>query len=216
MNVYEKLNVIQTQLKAPKNQYNAFGGFYHRNLEDILEALKPLLKNTKACVLLSDKSVLIGDWHYIEATATFIDAESGEKVEVSAVAREDAERKKMDNPQITGSASSYARKYALGGLFAVDDNKDPDATDTGDNGGKKAQTTQDNAQAVYNDKKKAVESMIDEYVIMTNHSDEDIINAVLKKLKIDTPYEVLTLDELQLFGNQLNTWIKKRKENNGG
>lgn len=217
MNVYEKLNVIQTQLKAPKNQYNAFGGFYHRNLEDILEALKPLLKNTKACVLLSDKSVLVGDWHYIEATATFIDAESGEKVEVSAVAREDAERKKMDNPQITGSASSYARKYALGGLFAVDDNKDPDATNTGENGGKKAQTTQDNAQAVYNDKKKAVESMIDEFVLMTNRSDEDIINAVLENLKIDVPYESLTLEQLNLFRGKLLGWInKKRKENNGG
>ena len=130
MNVYEKMMNVQSKLKAPKNQYNSFGKYNYRNCEDILEALKPLLAEYKAIVNLTDKIVHIEGRFYVEATAKFIDIEKGEIVEVSALAREDETKKGMDLAQVTGSVSSYARKYALNGLFCIDDTKDSDATNT--------------------------------------------------------------------------------------
>lgn len=130
MNVYEKLVNIQNKLKAPKNQYNSFGKYNYRSCEDILEGLKPLLNELKAIVTLSDEMVHIEGRFYIKAIATFIDAEKGEKIEVSALAREDETKKGMDLAQVTGSVSSYARKYALNGLFCIDDTKDSDSTNT--------------------------------------------------------------------------------------
>lgn len=126
MSIYEKLLSIQTELKAPKSQYNEFGGYNYRNCEDIAEALKPLLKQHNATVLLTDEIENIGDRFYVRATATFIDIESGEKVTVSALAREELSKKGMDGSQVTGASSSYARKYALNGLFCIDDTKDSD------------------------------------------------------------------------------------------
>lgn len=126
MSIYEKLLSIQTELKAPKSQYNKFGGYNYRNCEDIAEALKPLLKQHNATVLLTDEIENIGDRFYVRATATFIDIESGEKVTVSALAREELSKKGMDGSQVTGASSSYARKYALNGLFCIDDTKDSD------------------------------------------------------------------------------------------
>ena len=128
MNVYEKLSTIQSELKAPKSQFNSFGKYSYRSCEDILEALKPLINKYKVAVTLSDQIVLIGDRYYLEATATFIDTEAGEKIEVKALAREEENKKGMDSCQLTGSTSSYARKYALNGLFSIDDNKDSDFT----------------------------------------------------------------------------------------
>lgn len=132
MSVYLKLMNIQTALKAPKSQYNSFGKYSYRNCEDILEALKPLLLEEKAIVNITDEIILIGDRYYVKATARIIDAESGDFVEASALAREDATKKGMDSSQLTGSTSSYARKYALNGLFAIDDTKDSDTTNTHD------------------------------------------------------------------------------------
>ena len=128
MNVYEKLLLVQSKLKAPKGQYNNFGRYSYRSCEDILEALKPLLVEAKAIVNVSDEVKLIGDRYYVEARATFIDVETGDIVDARALAREDETKKGMDLAQVTGSVSSYARKYALNGLFAIDDNKDPDST----------------------------------------------------------------------------------------
>lgn len=127
-NLTAKLMMIQSELKAPKNQRNNFGEYNYRNCEDILNALKPHLMRYKCVVLLTDDLVLIGDRFYIKATAKLIDTESNEEIGVSAYAREDLQRKKMDGSQLTGSASSYARKYALNGLFAIDDTKDSDYT----------------------------------------------------------------------------------------
>ena len=132
MNLYEKLSAIQSKLKAPKNQYNNFGKYNYRSCEDILEGLKPLLLEYKATVTLSDEIKQIGDRYYLEATATFVDTEKGDKIEVKALAREDETKKGMDLAQVTGSVSSYARKYALNGLFAIDDTKDSDATNKHD------------------------------------------------------------------------------------
>ena len=130
MSVYEKLMNIQSKLKTPKNQYNSFGKYNYRSCEDILEGLKPLLVDYKAIVTLKDEIKLIGERYYLEATASLIDIENGDKIEVTALAREDETKKGMDLAQVTGSVSSYARKYALNGLFAIDDTKDSDATNT--------------------------------------------------------------------------------------
>ena len=129
-NVYMKLIEVQSKLKAPKSQFNKFGNYAYRNCEDILEALKPILNQVKAVVNISDEVVLIGERYYIKATVKFIDGETGEFVEASAMAREEESKKGMDSSQLTGSTSSYARKYALNGLFAIDDTKDSDTTNT--------------------------------------------------------------------------------------
>lgn len=125
-NIFEKLLAVQTELKAPKSQYNSFGKYKYRNCEDILESLKPILSKNKATVVISDEIVNIADRFYVKAIAKLIDTESGEYVEVSAFAREEENKKGMDSSQVTGSTSSYARKYALNGLFAIDDTKDSD------------------------------------------------------------------------------------------
>ena len=130
MNVYEKLMAVQTKLRAPKGQYNSFGKYSYRSCEDILEALKPLLGEVGAIVNVTDEIKLIGDRYYVEATASFIDIETGERMIAKASAREAETKKGMDDSQVTGSVSSYARKYALNGLFAIDDNKDADSTNT--------------------------------------------------------------------------------------
>jgi hypothetical protein len=127
MTVYKKLIEVQKELKAPKNQRNSFGNYNYRSCEDILEALKPVLSEHGATVFISDKPVVKENlWSYIEATATFVDTESGDSVSVTAYAREAEMKKGMDVSQITGSASSYARKYALNGLFLIDDTRDAD------------------------------------------------------------------------------------------
>lgn len=126
MTVYEKLSTVQKELKAPKGQYNSFGKYKYRSCEDILEAAKPILSTVKCVVVLQDSILNIGDRFYVKATAKFIDAETGEETYNTAFAREDAYKKGMDGSQITGTASSYARKYALNGLFLIDDTKDAD------------------------------------------------------------------------------------------
>ena len=126
MEIYEKLNKIQSELKAPKGQYNKFGKYSYRSCEDILEALKPHLLKNGCVVTLTDDMQFIGDRYYLKATATITDAESGKSVSNVALAREDKERAGMSESQITGTASSYARKYALNGLFLIDDTKDAD------------------------------------------------------------------------------------------
>ena len=126
MNVYEKLIKVQAELKAPKSKFNSFGKYKYRSLEDILEGVKPLLEKNKASLVIADSMEQIGDRYYLKATATFIDTENGESVSNSALARESADKKGMDDSQITGTASSYARKYALNGLLLIDDTKDAD------------------------------------------------------------------------------------------
>lgn len=126
MSIYEKLSAIQSALKAPKSQYNQFGKYNYRSCEDILESVKPLLSDQKCALILSDTPELSGDWHYIKSTAKIVDTETGESAENTAYARESAVKKGMDDSQITGTASSYARKYALNGLFCIDDTKDAD------------------------------------------------------------------------------------------
>ncbi len=121
---------IQNELKVPKNQYNSFGNYNFRSCEDILEAVKPLLKAAKLSLIISDEIINVGARFYVKATVKLIDENGKELISTSAVAREEENKKGMDASQITGSTSSYARKYALNGLFAIDDNKDADTTNT--------------------------------------------------------------------------------------
>lgn len=152
MTLKEKLNKIQVELKAPKNLYNKYGNYKYRNAEGILEGVKPLLAETKTILLLQDEIVTFGDPNntykkyeedkgskaqieaigqrfYVKATATLKDCESDEEISISAYARESLDKKGQDQSQITGSTSSYARKYALNGLFILDDTKDEDASE---------------------------------------------------------------------------------------
>lgn len=122
----KELNTIQSLLKAPKDQYNKFGNYKYRNCEDILEAVKPLLFSQSCTLTISDEIVMIGTRYYVRATATIKNA-NGETEMTTAYAREDESKKGMDASQITGSTSSYARKYALNGLFCIDDTKDSDS-----------------------------------------------------------------------------------------
>lgn len=141
MNIYEKLSAIQTELKAPKNQFNKFGGYNYRSCEDILEAVKPLCAKYKTTLVLEDEIASIGTRYYVKATATLYDCENrGDNAEdlfSTAYAREEENKKGMDGSQVTGASSSYARKYALNGLFSIDDAKDSDTTNTGDAPAKK-------------------------------------------------------------------------------
>lgn len=167
MNVYEKLINVQSELRAPKGQYNSFGKYNYRSCEDILEALKPVLQKNKATVTVSDKIISVNESDtsvriYVEATASFIDTESMEKVEVTAYAHEGVGKNGMDASQVTGATSSYARKYALNGLFLIDDNKDADTDEftqqnkedgkvtkpTGKNGSKKSDDDKKNQKMI--------------------------------------------------------------------
>ena len=122
----EKILAVQTDLKAPKDKFNKFGNYAYRSCEGILEALKPLLAKHKLLLTINDEMVVAGDRFYVKATATLHDTETDLSISNSAFAREEETKKGMDGSQITGTASSYARKYALNGLFCIDDTKDAD------------------------------------------------------------------------------------------
>jgi hypothetical protein len=133
LNIYQKLRKVQTELKAPKGQYNKFGNFNYRSCEDILEALKPILDKEQLVLVIEDDIEEKANRVYVKATATLTNAENPEeKITTKAYAREEESKKGMDGSQVTGASSSYARKYCLNGLFNIDDNKDSDATNTGD------------------------------------------------------------------------------------
>lgn len=139
----KELIAIQSELKAPKSQFNKFGGYKYRKAEDILEAVKPLLAKQKCTLIITDDVILIGNRIYVKATAT-IKNEKGECETTTGWAREEETKKGMDGSQITGASSSYARKYALNGLFAIDDNADSDTTNDGQQ--QQTQTQQPAAQ----------------------------------------------------------------------
>ena len=160
----KRLIEIQQALKAPKGQTNSFGGYKYRSCEDILEALKPLLAEHKLLILLNDEIVNVESRFYVKATASLMDEEGKEIAHTTAFAREEESKPKMDGSQVTGSASSYARKYALNGLFAIDDVKDSDATNTH---GKNEKPT-----------KKKEEKFIPEVLKKSEKDDIDILEGV--------------------------------------
>lgn len=129
MNIYEKLMNIQKELKCNKNQHNSFGNYNYRSCEDILETLKPLLEKYRCTLTISDELQNIGDRYYIKATARLINIDATESIENTAYARESDDKKGMSAEQVSGSCSSYVRKYCLGGLLLIDDTKDADTNE---------------------------------------------------------------------------------------
>lgn len=150
----KKLMNIQSELKAPKGQYNSFGKYKYRSCEDILEAVKPVLAKHGCTLTISDSIELIGDRFYVKATATLSDTDSDKSISVSAYAREPQDKKGQDSSQVTGATSSYARKYALNGLFCIDDTKDADTDEHRqqlEKGGRKAEQKQQKPAALTKD-----------------------------------------------------------------
>jgi hypothetical protein len=149
MTILEKLVEIQSELKAPKSQYNNFGKYNYRNCEDILEAVKPLMKERGCVLVISDDIVAVGNRVYVKATATIMHGEN--TISNTAFAREAETKKGMDESQITGAASSYARKYALNGLFAIDDTNDADSEKPSETAAKQQQQTPPLSREQYNE-----------------------------------------------------------------
>lgn len=200
MTIYEKLSAVQQELKAPKNRRNTFGKYNYRSCEDILEAVKPILAKHKATILITDDISEVGGKVYIQATVRFVDLEErGDMITVNAFARESVDKKGMDDAQITGTSSSYARKYALNGLFLIDDVKDPDSDEY------KEETDQKNKVSA----KKPKDSVLDEYV---NAGQLETLNMLLKKAEITEDkfreiYNIATMPEFP--ANKYEDAVKK-------
>lgn len=149
MSIYQKIIAVQQKLKAPKNQYNSFGKYKYRSCEDILEAVKPILAKQGLFMFISDEVVATGNRFYVKATVTITDGEN--TISNSAFAREEESKKGMDSSQVTGACSSYARKYALNGMFCIDDTKDSDATNTHEQEPKPTQSEPKPTQQIYDE-----------------------------------------------------------------
>lgn len=193
MKVNEKLLKVQTELKAPKNRKNSFGNYSYRSCEDILEAVKPLLAEVKAFIKLSDMIQQIGDRYYVNATAWFVDCENeGEMISADAYAREPEDKKGMDAAQITGTASSYARKYALNALLLIDDAKDPDTDEY------KVEQEAKAAKTTPKPKKKVDDSDLDKFI---NEGQLRTLEMLLEKAdvsveKFNSIFKLTVLSEL--------------------
>lgn len=189
MEFIEKIVAIQSELKAPKGQYNPFGKYNYRSCEDILEGVKPLLAKHGLVLTIQDSIDLIGDRFYVKATATITDGK--EQLSTSAYARESLDKKGMDASQVTGATSSYARKYALNGLLAIDDTKD---ADTMDNSKKPVQQTQETVYNWQTLKARATQGGI---------SEDDLVHYVTETFKVSKPSE-LTQEHYQQAFNWVN------------
>ena len=195
MAVREKLLAVQAELKTPKGQTNSFGKYKYRSCEDILESVKPLLKKYNATLVISDSLELIGERYYIKATATFQDVETDGIIENTAYARESAEKKGMDDSQVTGATSSYARKYALNGLFLIDDTKDADTDEFRNQ--QKSKEERDFDKKVEKDKKSTISA-----------KDQETLKNVCEKkgYKVD---EIFNKPLAQLTGEEYVTALQK-------
>ena len=193
MTIYEKLLNIQAELKAPKSQRNNFGKYNYRSCEDILEAVKPFLKKEKCVLVINDEVEKIENRYYLKAVVNLIDVENGESIKASAFAREEETKKGMDGSQITGASSSYARKYALNGLFAIDDTKDSDATNQHD----KKQNTAKQQSII----KQQIAEILKVKGINFDKVTE-VINSRFKKQKFDE----LTANEQQRLLDEVREW----------
>lgn len=196
MELKQKLLNIQNELKAPKSQFNSFGKYNYRNCEDILEAVKPLCKKHNAVVTLSDEIVLVGERYYIKATAQISDTEKADTISVCAYAREEESKKGMDGSQVTGASSSYARKYALNGLFNIDDTKDSDGTNKGDNDTEKpkAQPKQDKPKPSIN-----LESVAKYFDVSVDKLTDEMKSMALKQKSKE-----ISMEELAAYRQELN------------
>lgn len=192
MEFIEKIVAIQSELKAPKGQYNSFGKYNYRSCEDILEGVKPLLTKHGLVLTIQDNIDLIGDRFYVKATATITDGK--EQLSTSAYARESLDKKGMDASQVTGATSSYARKYALNGLLAIDDTKD---ADTMDNSKKPVQQTQETVYNWQTLKARATQGGI---------SEEELVHYVTETFKVSKPSELKQEHYQQAFN-----WVNAKR-----
>ena len=192
MEFIKKIVAIQSELKAPKGQYNSFGKYNYRSCEDILEGVKPLLTKHGLVLTIQDSIDLIGDRFYVKATATITDGK--EQLSTSAYARESLDKKGMDASQVTGATSSYARKYALNGLLAIDDTKD---ADTMDNSKKPVQQTQETVYNWQTLKTRAVQGGI---------SEEELVHYVTETFKVSKPSELKQEHYQQAFN-----WVNVKR-----
>lgn len=204
----EKIIHIQKELKAPKCQFNSFGKYKYRSAEDILEAVKPLNAEQGLLLTLKDEPVLVGNWNYIKATATITDGK--ESIAVTAFARESETKKGMDHSQITGTASSYARKYALNGLYLIDDTKDAD-TDQYHNQNNVTQNTQQNNQ-ITQQQVGQLKSKVIQFAKARNQTEQAVYNV----LKI-TDVTQLSQTQADAVIKQLDIWLDgvKKEQANG-
>lgn len=201
MNIQEKLLYIQAKVKAPKNLYNSFGKYSYRNAEGILEAVKPFLDEMKCTLTISDEIVTVGGRIYVKANATLWDTEKIDVIAVSAYAREADQKKGMDDSQVTGTASSYARKYALNGLFLLDDTKDPDTDEYAKQTGAEKKDKQPEKAA----EKGTLIEYASEAALKTIQIMAEKANQPLEKI-CKKPLEALTADE----ATQIILWLKKK------
>lgn len=183
--IYKKLLNIQKVLNVPKGQYNKFGGYSYRNAEDILNAIKPLLWENE-CTAFFRKDVIeqVGDRYYLVATFDFVDVSTGEKITVEARAREEEKKKGMDASQITGSASSYARKYALNGIFLIDDAKDAD-TNEYQKQQKQGTNTKQQTQYINDNQLQQIYNGINQLAQMTNQNPDIVASGILVRYNIN-------------------------------
>lgn len=206
----EKVVAVQSELKAPKGQFNGFGKYKYRSLEDINEAVKPLLAKEGLKLTISDEPVAVMDRIYIKASATLSDG--GNSITVNGYAREAENKKGMDESQITGTASSYARKYALNGLFLIDDTKDADSDENKnerDNRSKRSNQQQSNNQQNSNNKlsktqQEAAVLKLTEFANAQGTKLEEAVNKLFPYLKISSPLNELTADDFGVLMNYLN------------
>lgn len=225
----KKLLNIQRDLKAPKGQYNNFGKYSYRNAEDIMEALKPLLADTNTvCYCKEDYIEYIGERYYLVATIVFADVETDEEITVKARAREEEDKKGMDGSQITGAASSYARKYALSGLFLIDDNKDADSNEyhkQNDQQNPKQQGQQQqqgNQQAQEQNQVRYIDNIqyqeiiknVEEITTIKGVPFDTVANFVLSKYQIDDFHKV-PVDGYNIVMEYLTKQIQKAYEKQG-
>lgn len=183
--IYKKLLNIQKELNVPKGQYNKFGGYSYRNAEDILNAIKPLLWENE-CTAFFRKDVIeqVGDRYYLVATFDFVDISTGEKITVEARAREEEKKKGMDASQITGAASSYARKYALNGIFLIDDAKDADTNDY-QKQQKQGANTKQQKQYINDNQLQQIYNGINQLAQMTNQNPDIVASGILVRYNIN-------------------------------
>lgn len=213
--IYQKLQNIQSRLKVEKKNYNDFGGYSYRSCEDILEAVKPLLVENNLALVMADEVEAVGERYYIKATATLYDTEGGATIAATAYAREAKEKKKMDDAQVTGSSSSYARKYALNGLFAIDDAKDSDFLNQEENTARQ-QTRQNSQQGQQgrqnnqqgNNPNNILESTrreISQTLKVKKIQNRDFINWLKKNFNTDK-LEGLQVNQLNAIKSQVASW----------
>ena len=202
MTIYEKLSQLQNTLKVPKNQYNEFGKYYFRNCDDIMEATKPLCKDLKCLIICEDDLTQVGERYYVRALARLIDLETGEGMSVSAFAREEETKKGMDASQITGAASSYARKYALNGLLQLDDTKDADSNEYSKMTGKAIKKN--------NIVSKITPAQVQKIQILLKELGDKYKEALYKQLNINSCKE-LSFDKANELIKSLSTKVEKKK-----